>query len=335
MQEIRSVIVSYLAIKTFGGAQALDACKACRVHRFGGPDVITLDDVSMPIPGASEVVVRVKAAGVGPWDAQIRAGHSAWAEPLPLTLGSDISGTITAAGPSVAGLAVGDAVFGATNPRFIGGYADYALADAALIARKPAELSDIDAASVPVAGVAAWQALFEEARLRRGQSVMILGAAGSVGSFAVQLAHHAGVRVIGTASSKMGDYVRGLGADEILDHWADGFASGAREVDAVIDLLGGKLQYAAFASLKSGGVLVSAVSAPDHAVARSYGVTGHFFIVSITRARLDAIGAMIAAGRVSTSIGAVLPLAAARIAHEMLDGRRTRPRGKIVLQVAA
>jgi NADPH:quinone reductase-like Zn-dependent oxidoreductase len=223
-------------------------------------------------------------------------------------------------------------VFGATNPRFIGGYADYVLADAAMIALKPAELSDIDAASVPVAGVTAWQALFEEARLRRGQSVMILGAAGSVGSFAVQLAHHAGL--IGTASGRMGDYVRGLGADEIIDHGADGFAAGVREVDAVIDLMGGKLPDAASASLKPGGVLVSAVSAPDTAVAKYCHVTGHFFRVSINRARLEMIGAMIAAGKVSTSIGAVLPLAAVRIAHDMLDGRRARPRGKIVLQVA-
>jgi NADPH:quinone reductase-like Zn-dependent oxidoreductase len=170
---------------TRGDTLLLTPSKACRIHQFGGPEVISLEDMVPPEPGKGEVLVRVRAAGVGPWDAWVRAGKSALPQPLPLTLGSDIAGVVQAVGPGVTGLAPGDAVFGVTNPHFTGGYADYAVATAAMLAKKPAALSDIDAASVPVVTVTAWQALFEEARLTAGQSVLIHGAAGNVGAFAV------------------------------------------------------------------------------------------------------------------------------------------------------
>ena len=141
------------------------ASKACRVHRFGPPDVITLEDFPPPAPGAGQALVRVKAAGVGPWDAWIRAGKSALPQPLPLTLGSDLSGVVEAIGPGVAHVAPGDPVFGVTNPHFIGSYANYAIATASMIAKKPAALGDVDAASVPVVAVTAWQALFDQARV--------------------------------------------------------------------------------------------------------------------------------------------------------------------------
>src|ERR1700761_5607626 len=144
--------------------------KACRVHRFGSPDVITFEDIARPVPGEGEVVVRVKAAGVGPWDAWIRAGKSALPQPLPLTLGSDISGVVEAVGPGVTGFVEGNEVFGVTNPRFIGGCAAYAIASTAMLARKPPTLSHMDAASIPVVAVTAWQALFEQARLVAGQN---------------------------------------------------------------------------------------------------------------------------------------------------------------------
>ena len=182
--------------------------KACRVHRFGPPDVITLEDFPPPAPGAGEVLVRVKAAGVGPWDAWIRAGKSALPQPLPLTLGSDLAGVVEAVGPGVANVAPGDAVFGVTNPHFIGSYADYALAAAGMIAKKPAALGDVDAASVPVVAVTAWQALFDQAQVMRGQTVLVHGGAGNVGAYVVQLAHRAGLRVIATAGETDLAYVR-------------------------------------------------------------------------------------------------------------------------------
>src|SRR5262245_32177002 len=156
--------------------------KSARIHHYGPPEVITLEDVELPEPGEGEVLVEVKAAGVGPWDAWIRAGKSALPQPLPLTLGSDLSGEIAALGAGVSGLHVGDRVYGVTNRRFTGAYAEYAVASAAMIAPKPESLTDAEAASIPVVATTAWQGLFEQARLEAGQSVLIHGAAGNVGA---------------------------------------------------------------------------------------------------------------------------------------------------------
>ncbi len=311
----------------------LATSRACRVHRFGPPDVITLENFSPPAPGAGEVLVRVKAAGVGPWDAWIRAGKSALPQPLPLTLGSDLAGVVEEIGPGVAHLAPGDAVFGVTNPHFTGSYADYAIANAGMIARKPAGISDVDAASVPVVAVTAWQALFDQARVTGGQTVLVHGGAGNVGAYVVQLAHRAGVRVIATAEGTDLAYVRNLGADEVLDFHAAPFEVVVRDVDAVIDLVGGEVEARSLTVLKPGGALISAVSPPDQAAAAARGIRAAFFLVDVTTACLTQIAALIEAGALVTAVGAVLPLAAARDAHEMLEGQRPRPHGKIVLNV--
>ena len=320
--------------ESVGASHALQANKACRVHNFGGPDVISFESVGRLDPGEGEVLVRVKAAGVGPWDGWIRAGKSALPQPLPLTLGSDLSGVIVGVGTGVNGFEAGDEVYGVTNPRFTGAYADYAIASAAMIARKPSSLADVDAASVPVIAVTAWQALFEYAALVRGQSVLIHGAAGSVGAFAVQFAHQAGLRVVATCGQGDVPYVRALGADEILPREGQAFEELVHDIDAVIDLVGGDVQVRSFAVLKRGGTLISAVSQPDQDIAAARGVTAAFFLVEVTTGRLDTIGRMLEAGTLKTAVGAVLPLASARVAHEMLEGTRPRPRGKIVLQVA-
>lgn len=315
-------------------ASAILPAKACRIHRFGPPSEITLEDLECPEPGVGEVLVRVKAAGVGPWDAWIRSGKSALPQPLPLTLGSDLSGIVEAVGPNVDEFLPGDAVFGVTNARFTGAYADFAIVRAEMIARKPGRLGDIDAASVPVVAVTAWQALFELAMLKAGQTVLIHGAAGSVGAYAVRLAIWAGVRVIATAGADDLGYLRCLGADTVVDYRAVRFEDVAHGVDAVIDLVGGEVQTRSFAVLKSGGRLVSAVSPPDQTKASEHGVSAVFFLVDVTTVRLTRIAELIDLGVLKTSVGAVLPLAAARTAHEMLEGARPRPRGKIVLRVS-
>ena len=315
-------------------AKPLSAGTACRVNRFGGPEVISFETIGPLHPGEGEVLVRVKAAGVGPWDGWIRSGHSALPQPLPLTLGSDLAGFVVAVGANVTAFAPGDEIFGVTNARFIGSYADYAIASAAMIARKPASISDIDAASVPVIAVTAWQALFEEAAMLRGQRVLIHGAAGNVGAFAVQFAHGAGLYVIATCGEQDAAHVRGLGADEVLTRGGKPFEDLVHEVDAVVDLVGGDVQQRSFAVLKRGGALISAVSKPDQDAARAHGVKAAFFLVNVTTERLETIAHMLGAGTVATSVGAVLPIASAGLAHEMLEGMRPRPRGKIVLQVA-
>jgi NADPH:quinone reductase-like Zn-dependent oxidoreductase len=307
--------------------------KAARIHRFGPPQVLMVEDIPRPEPGAGEVLVRVHAAGVGPWDAWIRAGKSALPQPLPLTLGSDLSGTVEAVGPGMTAFAQGDAVFGVTNPHFIGAYAEFAVASAGMVSRKPDTLSDIDAASVPVVAVTAQQALFEEARLTRGQAVLIHGAAGNVGSYAVQLARRAGLRVIATAGAQDKADVLSLGADQVIDYRIERFEDKAGTVDAVLDLVGGEVQTRSFSVLKPGGALVSAVAPPDQDLAKRHGVDARFFLVEVTTQRLDRIASLVAAGELRTAIGTVLPLAAARDAHEMLEGTRPHPKGKIVLRI--
>src|SRR3954451_589087 len=315
-------------------ASVLDRTIAVRVHRFGPPEVITLEAINLPEPAPGEALVRVAAAGVGPWDAWIRAGRSVLPQPLPLTLGSDLSGTVEAVGPGVTDFRPGQEVYGVTNGRFTGAYADYALAEAGRIAPKPATLDHLQAASVPVIAVTAWQMLFDHARVEEGRRVLIHGGAGNVGAFAVQLARHAGAHVIATASAADIGYVRELGADEAVDFRTTPFETAAREVDAVIDLVGGETQERSFAVLKRGGVLVSAVAQPDQARAAERGVRALFMLVDVTTATLVGIGRLLEDGRLRTRVGEALPLDQAVLAHRMLEGMPHKP-GKIVLRVAA
>jgi len=304
--------------------------KAARIHQFGPPDVIVIDDIPKPQPGGGEVLVRVSAAGVGPWDALIREGKSEVSPPPPLTLGSDLSGVVEAVGPGVTGINSGDEVYGVTNPQFIGAYAEYALGQSSMVAPKPARLSHVEAASVPVVAVTAWQMLFEYAHLQAGATVLILGAAGSVGAYAVQLAARSGIHVIATAGSKDLDYVRSLRAETVVDYRSDKLDYAAWSVDAVLDLVGGKTREEAARALKPGGILVSVVSA-DPVSTRS-DVRSVFFYVEVTTARLHSISELLDAGKLSTDVGTVLPLGQARVAHEMLAGA-PHARGKIVLRV--
>lgn len=307
--------------------------RAWRVHAFGPPEAMVFEAVPRPHPGSGEILVKVHAAGVGPWDGWIRAGKSALPQPLPLTLGSDLSGEVAALGSGVSGMLVGDQVFGVTNTRFVGAYAEYAVASAAMLARKPISLDYIGAASVPVVAVTAWQGLFDRARLEAGQTVVIHGAAGNVGAYAVQLARRARLCCVATAETKDTDYVRGLGADKVVDYRTQRFEDAVTDADAVLDLVGGDTQIRSFQVLRRGGKLISAVSEPDQDRARQHGVDAEFFLVEVTTERLRGIAELIDRGELKTCVGAVLRLADAREAHMMLEGRRPPPRGKIVLDV--
>ncbi len=308
---------------------------AWRVHEFGPPKVMRFERVPRPNSGTSEVLVKVEAASVGPWDGWIRAGKSALPQPLPLTLGSDLSGKIVAAGPGVSELRAGEQVYGVTNPQFIGAYAEYALASAAMVSRKPTSLTYTQAASVPVISITAWQALFDQAQLKAGQTVVIHGAAGNVGSYAVHLARRAGARTIATVATDDIPFVRKLGADTVIDYRTQRFEEEVREVDAVIDLVGGETQNRSFQVLRRGGKLISAVSRPDQHLAESYGVEAAFFLVNVTSQNLAEIAGLVDGGKLRTRVGAVLPLSEAREAHFMLERVRPQPKGKIVLAVGA
>lgn len=308
---------------------------AWRVHEFGPPNVMRFERVPRPNPGAGEVLVKVEAAGVGPWDGWIRAGKSALPQPLPLTLGSDLSGEIVAIGPGVSEPRVGDQVYGVTNPQFIGAYAEYALASAAMVSRKPTSLTYIEAASVPVVSVTAWQALFDQAQLKAGQTAVIHGAAGNVGAYAVQLACRAGVRTIATVATDDIPFVRNLGANAVIDYRTQRFEEAVRDADAVIDLVGGEMQKRSFQVLRRGGKLISAVSNPDQHLAQSHGVEAAFFLVDVASQYLAEIAGLIDGGKLRTRVGAVLPIADAREAHFILERVRPQPKGKIVLAVGA
>lgn len=315
--------------------QTPSSMMACRVHEFGPPNVISFERVARPTPGPGEVVVKVEAAGVGPWDGWIRAGNSVLPQPLPLTLGSDLAGEIVALGLGVSDLQIGDQVYGVTNPSFVGAYAEYALASAAMISKKPTSLTYIEAASVPVIAVTAWQALFDQAQLTAGQTVVIHGAAGNVGAYAVQLARREGLRIVATAAIDNVAFVRNLGANVVIDFHTQRFEDEIRNADAVIDLVGGETQNRSFQVLHRGGKLISAVSLPDQDLARSQGVDAVFFLVNVTTKYLEKIAGLVDGGELKTRVGAVLPLADAREAHFMLEGVRPRPKGKIVLKVEA
>ncbi len=307
--------------------------QAIRVHHFGGLDSLVADDVPQPAPGKGEVLLRVKAAGVGPWDAWIRSGRSVISQPLPLTLGSDVAGVVERVGPGVSQFRPGDAVFGATNTQFTGGYAEYAVASAAMLAKIPKGMGFIAAASVPVVACTAWQMVFEYGATDATKRVLVHGAAGNVGAYAVQMARRAAHEVIATALPKDLAYVQTLGANRIINVQETQFEDVLADLDVVLDTIGGDTQDRSFSVLKPGGVLVSAVSEPDQTKAARHDVRALFFLVDVSSTRLEEIAALIESGELSTHVGDVLPLAEARLAHEMLGGKPHK-RGKIVLTPA-
>ena len=300
--------------------------KAGRIHYFGPPDAIVIDEIPCPAPQEGELVVRVAAAGVGPWDALIREGKSAVQVSLPIILGSDLAGIVESVGARVSQFQPGDEVFGVTNKQFCGAYAEYAVALAQMVAAKPRSLNLVQAASVPVVAVTAYQMLFDYAQMKAGQAVLIHGAAGNVGAYAVQLAKQADLRVFATTGPADLDYVRGLGAEMVVNYRTTKFEDAAPPVDAVLDTVGGGMQQRSFRVLKPGGILVSSVSPPPQAA----GLRSAFFLVDVTAARLETLAKLFDSGRLTADVGTVLPLEEARRAHEMLAGA-PHNRGKIVL----
>jgi len=307
--------------------------KAARVLQFGPPSVITNVDLPRPEPTAGELLVRVKAAGVGNWDALVREGRLP-NEHLPLILGYELAGIVEAIGTEVSGFKPGDEVYGATNEQLTGAYAEYALPSARMMAQKPKTLNFIEAASAPIATVTAWQMLFDYAQVAAGQTALIHGAAGNVGAYLVQLAQLSGLHVVATAASADLDYVRGLGAERVIDYKKERFEESFNEVDVVLDTVAGDTQQRSLLVLKPGGILVSVVSPVPEALQKRYRVRGAYFYVDVTTARLNKISELFDRGKLTTNVGTVLPLEQARTAHEMLGGKPHR-RGKIVLSIAA
>ena len=305
--------------------------RAVRVPRFGGPEVVEVQDVPVPSPGPNEVLVRVGAAGVAPWDAIIREGESEVSPPAPLTLGSDLAGVVDQVGDGVKGFRVGDLVYGVTNPQFVGAQADYAVSQAGMIAPRPRGLNDLEAASAPVIAVTAAQMLFEYGDSKPGQTVLIVGAAGNVGTYAVQMAVGSGINVVAVARKRDEQVLRELGVSVIVDSEAPDFAGGLPRVDAVLDLVGGEIVEKSVGALKENGRLVSVVS--DKIAMQRDDVKPVFFYAEVTTARLRKMTEMFEGRKIRAKVGSVLPLEEARRAHEMLAGA-PHQRGKIMLRVS-
>lgn len=300
--------------------------KAARIYSFGPPNVVVVEDVPMPSPGPGEVLVRVMAAGVAAWDAIIREGKSKVSPQPPLTLGLDLSGVVEQVGPGVTDFAPADEVYGVTNPQFCGAQAEFAVARAGMIARKPQSLNHVEAASAPVIAVTAWQMLLQYGQATRGQTVVVVGAGGNVGAYAVQMAVDAGIHVVAIAHLADQDLLHSLGVKSIIDSSKPAFEQDLPQVDVILDTVGGSTFQRCVAALKPGGKLVTSVSTqplPAGAI---------FFYAEVTTERLQTLTPLFEAGRITARVGSVLPLSEARQAQGMLAGAPHKS-GKIVLQI--
>ncbi|MBA8957328.1 NADPH:quinone reductase-like Zn-dependent oxidoreductase [Actinomadura namibiensis] len=288
-------------------------------------------ETERPVPGPGEVLVRVRAAGVNPTDWIHRATGLILGEP-PFVLGWELSGVVEAVGLGVTIHRPGDEVFGMLKyPYGNGAHAEYAVSAARHLVRKPAGIDHVRAAAVPLAALTAWQALVDTAGLRRGQRVLVHAAAGGVGHLAVQIAKARGAYVVGTASAPKRDFVRGLGADEVVDYTAADFAEVVRDVDVVLDAVGGEYGPRSLRTLRRGGVLVSIVNHVRDLDVDRYGVRAEEMLVETDHASMKRVAALVEAGRLRVAIDSVFPLADAARAHER--GETGRVTGKVVLTV--
>jgi NADPH:quinone reductase-like Zn-dependent oxidoreductase len=305
--------------------------KAVQIYKYGGPEALCYEEAPRPTIGEEEVLIRVHATAVNPLDWKVRAGYeTSWFHhTFPLILGFDVAGIIEAVGLRVKDFAIGDAVYAAPE---LGGYAEYVAVRADDVAHKPQRLDYVQAAAMPVAAATAWQALFAAAQLAAGQTVLIHGAAGGIGTFAVQLAKWRGAQVIGTASGHNLAFLRQLGVDQVLDYTATRFEAMVHNVDVVLDTVGGETQQRSWTVLRRGGRLVSVVEPPSPKLAEAHGVEQ--CVVSLQSPMnqvLTQLTGLVEAGQLKPIVSTVLPLAEVQRAHVLSESRHLR--GKIVLQV--
>jgi NADPH:quinone reductase-like Zn-dependent oxidoreductase len=315
---------------------SVELMKAVRIHNYGGPEVLQYEDAPSPRPAFGEVLIRVHAAGVNPADWKIREGHlqQLVQHNLPFILGWDVSGVIDDVGPGAVAaghFTKGDEVFSRPDSSRDGAYAEYIVVRESEVALKPKSLHHIYAAAVPLAGLTAWQALFDVAQVKRGQRVLIHGGSGGVGHFAVQFAKWKGAHVIATASKKNQELLRKIGVDQPIDYTTQRFEQVAKNVDLVLDTIGGETQERSWDILKKGGLLASVVQPPDAEKAKEFGVRGAFVQSQPNGKELTEIAALIDSGNLKVVLDRILPLSEARRAHVLSQGGHAR--GKIVLRV--
>lgn len=304
--------------------------QAIQVHDYGEPDQLKLEEIPQPQPEEGEVLVRVYAAGVNPVDWKIRSGMLKAFRPsaFPYVPGADLAGVVERVGPGVTAFQPGQAVFGRGSK---GTYAEYALAPASALALKPESLRVEEAATIPVGATTAWQGLFDYGNLEAGQRVLILGGSGGVGLFAVQFARWKGAQVLSTTSTGNVEFVRSLGAEQVIDYTKTNLADAARDVDLVFDTVGGAALENAWPTLKRGGVLVSIAGQPDENRARELGVRATRFSSQVNSDLLSTFARLIDEGQIKAVVGQTFPLREAVRAQEL--SQKGHGRGRVVLQV--
>jgi 2-desacetyl-2-hydroxyethyl bacteriochlorophyllide A dehydrogenase len=306
--------------------------KAVVAHEYGAPEVLKFEDVPRPEPNDDEALVRVIASSVNPADPLTLSGKYAkeFGTHLPLIPGYDIAGVVEKAGSNVTKLKVGDAVYG--YPTFGGGWADYVTVKEWEVAAKPKSLTFVEAAAVPMGALTAWQALVDVAKLQPGQTILIHGGSGGVGSFAVQIAKARGARVIATASTANQDLLKQLGADVAVDYTKTKFEDVAKDVDVVLDPVGKETLARSYDVVKKGGIVMSLVARPDPAKLKKRWIRGAGISVHPDAEDLTEIAQLIDAGKIKPIVTRVRPLSEAVAAQEQAATHHTR--GKVVLRIA-
>jgi NADPH:quinone reductase-like Zn-dependent oxidoreductase len=307
--------------------------QAIQIQEFGDPQVLQVKEISIPAPGPGELLVRVHAAAVNPVDTSIRAGRAGGLSgaSLPYVPGFDVSGTVTAIGSDVVNFKVDDEVFAMVDLRRGGAYAEYAIVLENEAALKPTRVNHAEAAAIPLVALTAWQALFEVAKLQKGQTILIHAGAGGVGSIAVQLAKWRGAHIVATASDYNHNFLRELGVDVPVDYRTQNFEDFASDVDVVLDPIGGDTQVRSLQILKEGGILVSIVGLTSEGRNPSRNVRATSILVRPNSVQLSEIGGLIQNGIINPIVSYRFPLEQAPLAHEQSQTRRTR--GKIVIEI--
>ncbi|HVR83513.1 MAG TPA: NADP-dependent oxidoreductase [Planctomycetota bacterium] len=304
--------------------------KAMRIHSYGHADQMKLEETPRPAVRSAEALIKIRAAGVNPVDWKIREGYlkNVFRASFPLTLGQDFAGDVVETGTDIRDFKVGEKVFGFAS----GTYAEYTTLSAKDLVRMPATTDYTTAASIPTAGLTAYQLVVDVVKAAKDQRILIHGAAGGVGAFAVQLARWKQARVFVTASSQDVAYLKTLGAEQVIDYRSERFEQMVRDMDAVVDLIGGETLARSYQVLKRGGIIVSTVAAPDEAETRKRQLRGQGFMMNRDSSQLVRLAALVDQGVLKPKVSQVLPLSEAPKAHELNE--KGKSRGKIVLQVA-
>jgi NADPH:quinone reductase-like Zn-dependent oxidoreductase len=305
---------------------------AMQIQAFGGPEVLHMQELPVPELGAGEVLLKIRAASVNPVDYKIRLGKypAVQADMLPYVLGRDAAGDVEICGKGAKTFVKGDPIYAFVGIER-GCYAEYVIVKESEASRKPTTLDYAAAAAVPLAGITAWQGLFRHGGLKSGQRVLIHAGSGGVGHFAIQFAKAKGAYVITTVSGENVDFVRRLGADEVIDHKKQQFENKVQDVDMVFDLIGGETEDRSWGVLKKGGILVSTLTLPSQEKAKAYGVRGMRYMAETSGSELGEIADLIDAGKVKPTISRTFPLKDAMSALQLVEQGHTR--GKVVLTV--